>query len=173
MEAYAKKKKIIINVNVKMDIWATIAKVTETEIMYTFTLMSYPLPFTCNSEMFADETVLYRHITSIRSCEQSEEDLRSASDWSNRWFVTLKAEEKCKAFHVFRKKDLMRHQYFLDNTLLSSVGHHKHLVMGVWIESSLSWSYHISTICAKTTKVLGLIRRTFGSRNPVGKSHSF
>ena len=39
MEAYAKKKKIIINVNVKMDIWATIAKVTATEIMYTFTLM--------------------------------------------------------------------------------------------------------------------------------------
>ena len=53
MEAYAKKRKIIINVNVKMDIWATIAKVTETEIMYTFTLMSYPLPFTCNSEIFA------------------------------------------------------------------------------------------------------------------------
>lgn len=53
MEAYAKKKKIIINVNVKMDIWATIAKVTETEIMYTLTLMSCPLPFTCNSEIFA------------------------------------------------------------------------------------------------------------------------
>ena len=53
MEAYAKKKKIIINVNVKMDIWATIAKVTATEIMYTITLMRYPLPFTCNSEIFA------------------------------------------------------------------------------------------------------------------------
>ena len=60
----------------------------------------------------------------------------------------------------------MHHQYFLDNTLLPLVGHHKHL--GVWLESSLSWSYHISTICAKTSKVLGLIRRTFGSRNPVG-----
>lgn len=41
MEAYAKKKKIIINANVKMDIWATIAKVIE--IMTTFTLMRYPL----------------------------------------------------------------------------------------------------------------------------------
>lgn len=67
----------------------------------------------------------------------------------------------------------MRHQYFLDNTLLPSVGHHKHLAMGVWLESSLSWSYHISTICAKTNKVLGLIRRTFESRNPVGIATAF
>lgn len=78
---------------------------------------------------------------------------------------------KCKAFHVSRKKDLIHHQYFLDNTLLPLVGHHKHL--GVWLDSSLSWSYHISTICAKTNKVLGLIRRTFGSRNPVGIATAF
>ena len=65
----------------------------------------------------------------------------------------------------------MHHPYFLDNTLLPLVGHHKHL--GVWLESSLSWSYHISTICAKKNKVLGLIRRTFASRNPVGITTAF
>ena len=49
--------------------------------------------------------------------------------------------------------------------------HHKHL--GVWLESSLSWDYHIDYICAKGNKVLGLIRRTFGSHNPEGVSTAY
>jgi len=43
------------------------------------------------------------------------------------------------------------------------VDHHKHL--GVWLESTLSWDYHIKSICAKSNKILGLIRRTFGYSN--------
>ena len=43
--------------------------------------------------------------------------------------------------------------------------HHKHL--SIWLESSLSRNYHISTICANDNRVLGLIRRTFGPWNLV------
>ena len=59
----------------------------------------------------------------------------------------------------------------LTNPYQSAVDHHKHL--GVWLESSLSWDYHINYMCAKANKVLGLIRRTFGSNNPEGVSTAY
>ena len=50
-----------------------------------------------------------------------------------------------------------------NNILLPEMDHNKHL--GLWLESSLSWDYHINSICAKANKVLGLIKRTFGYSN--------
>ena len=48
---------------------------------------------------------------------------------------------------------------------LSAVDKHKHL--GIWIESSLRWDAHINDIVGKANRVLGLIRRTFGPKDPV------
>ena len=50
---------------------------------------------------------------------------------------------------------------FLTNP--SAVDHLKHF--GVWLESFLSWDYHVNYICAIDNKVLGLIRWTFGPNN--------
>ena len=54
---------------------------------------------------------------------------------------------------------------------LPAVDNHKHL--GVWLESSLSWDYHIKSICAKANKILGLIRRAFGYSNKIGLKIAF
>ena len=43
----------------------------------------------------------------------------------------------------------------------------------LWLESSLSWDYHINSICAKANKVLGLIKRTFGYSNKTGIKTAF
>ena len=43
----------------------------------------------------------------------------------------------------------------------------------LWLESSLSWDYHINSICAKANKVLGLIKRTFGFSNKTGIKTAF
>lgn len=107
-------------------------------LLFLIYIDDLPTSVACKSKLFADDAVLYQHITSLPNCEQFEGDLRSASDWCKRWLVTLKAE-KCKTSHISRKKDPLLHQYSLDNTLLPSVDHHKHL--GVWLESSLSWHH--------------------------------
>ena len=48
---------------------------------------------------------------------------------------------------------------------LSIVNKHNHL--GIWIESSLRWDSHINYIVGKANRVLGLMRRTFGSKDTV------
>ena len=48
---------------------------------------------------------------------------------------------------------------------------YKHL--GIWIESSLRWDAHINYIVGKANRVLGLIKRTFGSKDPVSIKTAF
>ena len=129
-----------------------------------------PYSVTCNSDLFADDTVLHRHIENRSDCDLLQEDLTSASEWCKSWLVTLKTE-KCEVLHITRKNDPIRCQYSLNNILLPEVDHHKHL--GLWLESSLSWDYHINSICAKANKVLGLIKRTFGYSNKTGIKTAF
>ena len=120
---------------------------------------------TCNSDLFADDTVLHRLINNRSDCDLLQEDLSSASEWCKSWLVTLKTE-KCEVLHITRKKDPIRCQYSLNNILLPEVHHHKHL--GLWLESSLSWDYHINSICANPNKVLSLIKRTLGFPDKTG-----
>ena len=126
-----------------------------------------PYSVTCNSGLFADDTVLHRLIENGSDCDLLQEDLTSASKWFKSWLVTLKTEE-CEVLHITRKKDPIRYQYSLNNILLPEVDHHKHL--GLWLES---WDYHINSICAKANKVLGLIKRTFGFSNKTGIKTAF
>ena len=80
-------------------------------------------------------------------------------------------QSPAKVLHLSRSKDPYHHEYWLSDKPLSAVDHHKHL--GVWLESSLSWDYHINYICAKANKDLGLIRRTFGPNNSEGVSTAY
>ena len=70
-----------------------------------------------------------------------------------------------------RQKSPLIYEYSLDGISLESVDHHKHL--GVWLQSSLTWEYQISSICGKANRVLGLIRRTFGYKNLAGVEIAF
>ena len=55
--------------------------------------------------------------------------------------------------------------------IISKADVHKHL--GIWLDSTLSWDSHIDNICAKANRVLGLIRRTFGTKNKKGIEVAF
>ena len=122
-----------------------------------------------NCRLFCD-SILHRKIASESDFEGLQTDLHSAYDWPDSWLVTLKSQ-KSKVLHLSRSKDPYHHEYWLSDKPLSAVDHHKHL--GVWLESSLSWDYHINYICAKANKVLGLIRRTFGPNNCEGVSTAY
>ena len=54
-------------------------------------------------------------------------------------------------------------EYFVSNSPISTYTSHKDL--GILMTSSLSWSEHIALITSKAYKKLGLLRRTFCSRN--------
>ena len=106
----------------------------------------FPLSVSCSTELFADDSVLYRKIASVDNCVEFQDDLLSAASWCDLWKVKLKSE-KCKALHVTKSNCPLVHQYVLNENNLSAVDKHKHL--GIWIESSLRWEAHINYIVGK------------------------
>ena len=57
-----------------------------------FLIYVYDLPsaMTCNSDLFADNTVFHHQIAHTGDCEQLQQDLLIASKWCNRWLITLR-----------------------------------------------------------------------------------
>ena len=62
-----------------------------------------PYSVTCNSDLFADNTVLHRHLENRSDCDLLQEDLTSASEWCKSWLVTLKTE-KCEVYTLHGRK---------------------------------------------------------------------
>ena len=91
-------------------------------LLFLAYINSPPHSVTCNSGLFADDTVLHRLIDNRSDCDLLQMDLSSASEWCKSWLVTLKTE-KCEVLHITRKKDPIRCQYSLNNILLPKVDH--------------------------------------------------
>ena len=124
----------------------------------------FPLSVSCSTELFADDSALYRKIAYEDDSVEFQDDPLSAISWSDLWKVMLKSE-KWKALHVTKSKFPLVLQYVINGKNLSAVDKHKHL--DIWIESSLRWDSHINYIMGKANRVLGLIRRTCWSKDPV------
>ena len=56
-------------------------------------------------------------------------------------------------------------EYFVNNSPISACTSHKDLDIILLMTSNLSWSEHVALITSKAYKKLGLLRRTFCSRN--------
>ena len=64
---------------------------------------------------------------------------------------------------ITHKHDKSEHPYYLWNAELKSVKSCKKL--GVYVSRDLSWSNHVDAILNKANEVVGLLKRTVGSKN--------
>ena len=107
--------------------------------------------------LYADDTKLYRNVSSSEHCDLIQVTLSNIHYWSQRNNIRFNTS-KCKALTVTRKKTAIVFDYTLDGSTLTRVSEEKDL--GVIITSTLSWDSHIHTITAKANKLLGLLKRT-------------
>ena len=130
----------------------------------------FPSIVSCKTELFADDSVLYSQINSNQDCDELQDDLSCATSWCDAWQVALKSE-KCEVLHISKARNPIVNEYRINNQNLRAVNHHKHL--GIWLQNSLSWDYHINSICAKANRFLGLVRRTFDTKDPTAIKTAF
>ena len=126
-----------------------------------FTLFINDLPdeaaYGVKVALYADDTKLYRNVSSAEHCDLIQDTLSNMQVWSQRNNIRFNTS-KCKVLTVTRKKTPIAFDYTLDGTALTRVSEEKDL--GVIITSTLSWDSHIHTITAKANKLLGLLKRT-------------
>ena len=92
----------------------------------------------------------------------SQTCLDSLEEWTRNWQVKFNPE-KCEVMRISYKQDKSKHQYYLSNARLKCVDSYKDL--GVIMSRDLSWSNHVNASVNKANKVLGLLKRTVGSKN--------
>ena len=103
---------------------------------------------------FADDSLLYRPIWSLKDHEILQKDLETLSAWANKWQMSLNVS-KCKVLSLTKKKFPSRFTYFMDGEPLELVSSHPYL--GVTLASNLRWSEHCRNISNGTVNT---VRRT-------------
>ena len=110
--------------------------------------------------LYADDIVLHRTICSSSDYLYLQNDVNALADCISASLLNLNPT-KCKYMIITRKR-----RAILPPTLLTVLGNTLDKVssfkyLGVWITKDLSWSKHVSEICFKAKKIIGLIYRQY------------
>ena len=110
--------------------------------------------------LFADDVLLYHTVSNISDYLIVQESINSVEQWSSSNYLSLNTL-KCKCMLISRKKQPLQpvHPLLLNGDVLERVDNYKYL--GILLTHDLSWSPHISAICAKARRIVGLIYRRF------------
>ena len=107
--------------------------------------------------LFADDSIIYRKISSKTDHKILQTDLSQLQTWSDKWQMEFNVS-KCVHLPITNKTKLGTHKYSLSGQPLSTVSSHSYL--GVKLDSKLTWKNHVIDITSKSSKCLGMIKRT-------------
>lgn len=124
-------------------------------LLYINDLVSV-IPEAVSVRLFADDCIVFREIRSPDDCVVLQESLFQIERWCEEWGMMLNAA-KCAFLRITRKKVFFRSHYFLQNTAITDVAEYKYL--GITLNSTLTWSSHVSRICSAAFTKLCFLRR--------------
>ena len=110
---------------------------------------------------FADDTKLFGVVSSGKEVDGLREDLRKLCDWSAEWLMMFNTD-KCKVMHFGKSNSLS--VYSMNGANLSVINEEKDL--GIIVQDTLKVSAQCAKVVKSANKVLGMIKRTFVSREP-------
>ena len=104
-----------------------------------------------NVRLFADDSAVYRRITSEEDAQQLQTDLDNLQKWESHWSMEFHPQ-KCQILRVTNKQDPIKFKYSIHDQELEETTNAKYL--GVTINNKMSWNTHINTICTKVNNTL-------------------
>ena len=107
--------------------------------------------------LYADDLVLYKVIQNETDFMELQSDIVEVAKWVKDNSLTFNTS-KCKSMLITRKMRTMPPLY-LNGQVIVEVKKYKYL--GVHLSLDLKWDTHITTICHKSKKLLGLMYRRF------------
>ena len=110
--------------------------------------------------MYADDILYHRLIRDTREFEEVQSDVTKLEEWSDNHLLQLNPQ-KCKSMILSKKRcpTTRSVSLYLCGSELEEVEIFKYL--GVLFSRNLSWSDHISELCTKARRILGLLYRQF------------
>ena len=110
-------------------------------------------------KLFADDCKLYG-VVDKSEANTMQLDLEKLQEWSDRWQLPFNGK-KCKAMHFGANNP--RRKYQMKNHVLEVTDQEKDL--GVMVDPSLKFHVHTSTATKKANQILGVIKKTYTTRD--------
>ena len=127
----------------------------------------------CNNELYvyADDSTLFAPIkssTDLNTVAASiNKDLSNMKVWADKWKVTFEPT-KCKTMVISRKRSPSKPDIYFGDCKLPSTEELE--ILGVTIDSKLTWAKHISGIATKAGQMLGSLRKVANKLEAKGRS---
>ena len=109
--------------------------------------------------LFADDMALYRPIRTADDYQILQHDVSAIVGWINQLLLSLQPAKCCYMIVSRKKGSNPPPTLMIEGTPLNCVSTVKYL--GVQLSSDLSWSPHVSNICKKARRLIGLLYRRF------------
>jgi len=106
--------------------------------------------------LFADDCIIYKVIDTEHDSHCLQGDLDVILQWTEIWQMKLNID-KCLIIRCTRSSYPIEFAYKLDEIILKTA--HQHQYLGITLDKSMHWSYHIQALCKKANKTLNFIRR--------------
>ena len=136
-------------------------------LLFLLYINDLPERFVNRCKLYADDSKIIAVIKDTADTLSLQHDIDALTEWTRDWLMRLNTS-KCKIMY-FGESDISRMNYFMEdlNTgarvpLAASNGERD---LGVHISSDLRWRPHINLIVSKANRVLGMLLKTFTSRD--------
>jgi ribonuclease P/MRP protein subunit RPP40 len=114
--------------------------------------------------MFADDSKLYKCISSNVDCQLLQQSCQNVLDWTEKWLMKLNTK-KCNVLSINKNKNLKFDFDYGFNVLnhgFVTLDHEEQVKdLGVLMDRELSFSDHINEKIGKAYQMLGIINRNF------------
>ena len=105
-------------------------------ILFLCFINDMPESVSSQCHLFADDSIIYREISTVNDCTSLQHDLDALEKWEGTWGMSFNPS-KCNVIHVSRKKKPLLHTYHIKDTDLEAIDIATYL--GVEVSKELTW----------------------------------
>ena len=135
-------------------------------LIYVDGVMNLPISGGSKLVLYADDILLYRPISSQEDYALLQRDIDNIDSWVSDNYLQFNVA-KCKYMLISRRRHRVPPPVFtISNLQLEEVESFKYL--GLLFTTDLSWTTHITSICAKAKQILGMLYRQFYQQSQPG-----
>ena len=106
--------------------------------------------------LFADDCLIYRQIESHADQDILQQDLEHLQTWADKWLMSFNVKT-CFVMQFGLSRRKQKWDYVMKQQALAHTPDSTYL--GVTLNHKLHWKPHIESMCSKSNKILGFIRR--------------
>ena len=134
-------------------------------ILFVLYINDLPENIVSNVYLYADDTKVFKTITSPNDQHTLQNDLDYLTSWSSKWLLRFHPD-KCNLMHVGK---IIQQEYAynlnIDNTAYELGGTEEQKDIGIIIDSNLEFDKHINQKINKANSIMAVIRRSFTTLN--------